>query len=83
MAGTFHPTAFLDTAFDVGLDYPVGAADRTLTRTNVRGTSAQRASYTPWPPPIATEHDTGYLFFETDTHQLYAWDGTTWCLIGP
>jgi len=57
-------------------------ADRTLSRTLVRGTSAERAAYTPYPYPAVTEHNTGYVFYETDTGKEYQWTGSAWALVG-
>jgi hypothetical protein len=48
-----------------------------------RGTAAERTAFTPDPPvgPSGTPLH-GYLFYETDTSLLYAWDGAAWDLVG-
>lgn len=45
-----------------------------------RGTAAERAAFTPNPPTPTAGNDHGYLWYETDTGKLYAWDGSAWDL---
>lgn len=39
------------------------------------------AAFTPDPPTPASGPDNGYLWFQTDTGDTYAWDGADWVLI--
>jgi hypothetical protein len=58
-------------------------ADSTLNRFLASGTAAERAAFTPTPPTPSSGPDSGYLFYETDTDDLYAWDsvGAAWVAI--
>lgn len=60
-------------------------ADSTLNQFLASGTNAQRLAFTPTPPtPSNAPPSSGYLFYETDTDDLYAWDsvGAAWVLVG-
>jgi hypothetical protein len=57
-------------------------SDQTLNRFLARGTAAARAAFTPAPPTPASGPDPGYVWYETDTGQLYAWDGSAWDVAG-
>lgn len=50
--------------------------DTTLNRFLASGTAAERAAFTPDPPTPASGPDPVYLWFETDTGDTYAWDGS-------
>lgn len=43
-----------------------------------RGTAAERALFTPDPPTPASGPDPLHIWFETDTGDTYAWDGSGW-----
>lgn len=43
-----------------------------------RGTAAERATFTPDPATPLAGPDQGYFFYETDTGDTYAWDGSAW-----
>lgn len=49
-------------------------SDAILNKFVASGTAAERAAFTPDPPTPAAGPDHGYLWFETDTDSLYAWD---------
>lgn len=53
-------------------------SDLTLNRFLAYGTAAERAAFTPDPPTPASGPDQGYVWYETDTGALYAWDGSAW-----
>lgn len=53
-------------------------ADLTLNRFLARGTNAQRLAFTPDPPTPASGPSPTYLWYETDTGNTYAWDGSAW-----
>lgn len=51
--------------------------DSALEQFVTRGTAAARAATTPSPPLSSS----GYFWFETDTGNSYAWDGSAWVKI--
>lgn len=53
-------------------------ADSTLNCFVAYGTNAERLAFTPDPPSPASGPDQGYLWYETDTGDFYAWDGSAW-----
>lgn len=53
-------------------------ADSTLNRFLARGTNAQRLAFTPSPPTPASGPSPTYFWYETDTGDSYAWDGSAW-----
>lgn len=53
-------------------------SDTTLNAFLASGTNAERLLFTPTPPTPVSGPDPGYLFYETDTGDLYAWDGAAW-----
>lgn len=53
-------------------------ADSLLNQFVSRGTNAERTAFTPDPPTPASGNDPGYFFYETDTGNTYAWDGSAW-----
>jgi hypothetical protein len=53
-------------------------SDWTLNRFLARGTAAERAAFVPSPPTPASGPDPGYSWYETDTGDLYQWDGAAW-----
>lgn len=53
-------------------------ADGTLNRFLSRGTAAQRAAFSPSAPTPASGPNPGYIWYETDTGLLYAYDGSGW-----
>jgi len=55
--------------------------DLSLNRFVARGTNAERLAFTPDPPTPASGPDPGYVFYETDTGDFYAWDGAAWDLV--
>jgi hypothetical protein len=59
-------------------------ADSTLNAFLASGTAAERAAFTPTPPTPAAGADSGYVWYETDTDSLYAWDsvGAAWVHVG-
>ncbi len=52
--------------------------DTTLNRFLASGTAAERAAFTPDPPTPASGPDPLYVWYETDTGNTYAWDGSAW-----
>jgi hypothetical protein len=59
-------------------------ADSTLNAFLASGTAAARAAFTPTPPTPAAGANSGYVWYETDTDSLYAWDsvGAAWVHVG-
>src|SRR5690349_17513521 len=53
-------------------------ADIYLNQFLAKGTAAARAAFTPDPPSPDTGPVHAYLWWETDTYQLWAWDGSAW-----
>jgi hypothetical protein len=53
-------------------------ADSALNYFVARGTAAERAAFTPAPPTPASGPDPLHIFYETDTGDLYGWDGAAW-----
>lgn len=53
-------------------------SDVLMNQFVARGTAAERGAFTPDPPTAAAGPDHGYLWYETDTGDLYAWDGSGW-----
>ena len=53
-------------------------SDTTLNRFLSRGSSSQRASFTPDPPVPASGPDPLHIWYETDTEDTWAWDGVHW-----
>jgi hypothetical protein len=51
--------------------------DSALNQFVTRGTNATRVATTPSPPTSAS----GYIFYETDTGNTYAWTGAAWAQI--
>jgi hypothetical protein len=49
-------------------------ANSTLNEFNGSGTSAERLAFTPSPPTPASGPDPGFVFWDTDLQQLFAWD---------
>lgn len=44
-----------------------------------RGSAAERAAHVPDPPTaLGADPDHGYFWYETDTGDTYAWDGSAW-----
>lgn len=56
-------------------------ADQTLNRFLASGTAAEMAAFVPDPPTPASGPDPGYVWFQTDTGDTYAWDGAAWQLV--
>lgn len=46
------------------------------------GTAAQRAAFTPSPPTPASGPSPGYVWIETDTHQMYGYNGSAYLWLG-
>jgi hypothetical protein len=57
-------------------------SDLTLNRFLASGTAAERGAFVPDPPTPSSGPDPLYLWFETDTGDTYAWDGS-WNLVAP
>jgi hypothetical protein len=57
-------------------------ADLTLNRYVSSGTAAEMATFTPVPATPASGPDFGNFFYQTDTGDLYAWDGAAWQQVG-
>lgn len=57
-------------------------SDTTLNQFLASGTAAEMAAFTPTPPTVASGPDSGYVWYQTDTGLLYAWDGAAWQPIG-
>lgn len=53
-------------------------SDTTLNRFLARGTNAERLAFTPVPPTPASGPDNLYVFYETDTGNVFMWDGADW-----
>lgn len=53
-------------------------ADTYLNQFVARGTAADRAAFTPSEPSPITGPVHAYLWWETDTKLLWAWDGSDW-----
>src|SRR5678815_4794377 len=49
-------------------------SDTTLNSFIGRGTTAERTAFVPSPPTPASGPDQGYLWWDTDTEQEYAYD---------
>ena len=56
-------------------------ADIRLNQFLARGTAAARAAFTPSPPATGVGPTHAYLWWETDTARLWAWDGAAWVRI--
>jgi hypothetical protein len=52
--------------------------DQTLNCFLAKGTNADRLAFTPAPPTPASGPNPTYIWFETDTGDTYAYDGTDW-----
>lgn len=53
-------------------------ADSALNYFVARGTNAERVAFTPVPPTPASGPDPLHIFYETDTGDTFAWDGSAW-----
>src|SRR5690349_9249958 len=53
-------------------------SDVTLNAFVASGTKADRVAFTPSPPSPASGPGQGYFFYETDTDNVYTWDGAAW-----
>lgn len=58
-------------------------SDTTLNRFLAQGTNAERLAFVPDPATPASGPDPGYIWWETDTGDTYAWDivGAAWVLL--
>jgi hypothetical protein len=57
--------------------------DSKLNQFLSRGTNAQRLAFTPSPPTPASGPSPTYLWYETDTGFLFAYDGAAWHSVAP
>jgi hypothetical protein len=53
-------------------------SDNKLNQFISRGTAAARAAFTPSPPTPASGANHLYIWHETDTHDTYVYDGSSW-----
>jgi len=53
-------------------------SDTTLNQFLASGTAAEMAAFTPTPPVPAAGPDPGYVWYQTDTGNLFSWDGAAW-----
>lgn len=56
-------------------------ADSRLNDFVARGTAADMAGFVPDPPTPASGNDPGYFFYQTDTGELYSWDGAAFQIV--
>jgi hypothetical protein len=55
--------------------------DSTLNQFLSRGTNAERLAFTPSPPTPASGNSYTYVWYETDTGNTYAWNGSAWAQV--